>query len=97
MGKLFPGEIGAHIQTARQMGLFFGLLAGAEALQEHRMPVWSEAGPTTVFPVTTSAASRSWGEPSGNGADPANPWDPDGPVGGLTVEGVRAGPASVNA
>jgi hypothetical protein len=41
MGKLFRGEIGAHIQTARQMGLFFGLPAGAEALQEHRLPVWA--------------------------------------------------------
>ena len=90
MGKLFPDEIGARIQTARQMGLFFGLPAGAEALQEHRLPVWSEAGAYYGIPGNDFRGFKIVGGTLGEAADPASPWDPDRGERVVPAERVRA-------
>ena len=90
MGKLFPAEIGALIQPARQMGLFFGLPAGAEALQEHRLPVWLEAGAYYGIPGNDFRGFKIVGGTLGETADPANPWDPDRGERVVPAERVRA-------
>ena len=90
MGKLFPAEIGALIQPARQMGLFFGLPAGAEALQEHRLPVWIEAGAYYGIPGNDFRGFKIVGGTLGETADPANPWDPDRGERVVPAERVRA-------
>ena len=85
-----PDEIGARIQPARQMGLFFGLPAGAEALQEHLLPVWSEAGAYYGIPGNDFRGFKIVGGTLGEPADPANPWDPDCGERVVPAERVRA-------
>lgn len=77
LGALFPNAIGARIRPARQMGLFVGVPAGSESLQEHRLPVWNEAGSYYGIPGNDFRGFKIVGGSLGEGYDEADPWNPD--------------------
>jgi glycine/D-amino acid oxidase-like deaminating enzyme len=76
LGKLFPVEIGDRVLPARQIGLFFGLPAGAEALQESKCPVWLDAGSYYGIPGNNFRGIKIVGHTLSDDYDPLHPWDP---------------------
>lgn len=76
LGALFPREIGPRIQPARQMGLFFGVPAGAAALLEDQCPVWLEAAYYGI-PGNDHRGFKIVGGTLGDRYDPDRPWNPD--------------------
>jgi hypothetical protein len=62
----------------------------AEALQEHRLPVWSEVGAYYGIPGNDFRGFKIVGGTLGERADPANPWDPDRGERVVPAERVRA-------
>jgi glycine/D-amino acid oxidase-like deaminating enzyme len=76
LGSIFPREIGSRIQPARQMGLFFGVPAGAALLHEDKCPVWLEAAYYGI-PGNDYRGFKIVGGTLGDRYDPQNPWNPD--------------------
>ena len=77
LGKLFPDEIGFRVRPARQLGLFFGLPAGAEQLQESRCPVWLDSGAYYGIPGNEFRGFKIVGGTLSDDYDPVHPWNPD--------------------
>lgn len=90
LGALFPNDIGPRIRPARQMGLFVGVPAGNESLQEHRLPVWNEAGAYYGIPGNDFRGFKIVGGTLGEGYDAANPWNPDTSERVVPAERMRA-------